>query len=62
MVEYVIWLVLCCFSGYIAGDIGQYLVASMALAASDAVLVGIIIGFVCGCLLELVYRIFVESD
>ena len=62
MVEYIVWLVLSCFSGYIAGNIGKYLVASMALAASDAVLVGIIIGFVCGCLLEFVYRIFVESD
>lgn len=62
MVEYIIWLVLCCFSGYIAGNIGQYLVASMALAASDAVLVGMIIGFVSCCILELVYRILVESD
>ena len=62
MVEYIVWLVLCCFSGYIAGDIGQYLVASMALAASDAVIVGIAIGFVCGGILEFVYRIFVESD
>lgn len=62
MVEYIVWLVLCCFSGYIAGDIGQYLVASMALAASDAVLVGMIIGFVSCCILEFVYRLLVESD
>lgn len=62
MVEYVIWLVLSCFSGYIAGNIGKYLVASMALAASDAVLVGIIIGFVCCCILEFVHRIWIESD
>lgn len=62
MVEYIVWLVLCCFGGYIAGGIGQYLVASMALAASDAVLVGMIIGFVSCWILELVYRILVESD
>lgn len=62
MVEYVIWLVLCCFSGYIAGDIGKYLVASMALAASDAVIVGMIIGFVSCYILEFVYRLLVESD
>ena len=62
MVEYIVWLVLCCFSGYIAGDIGQYLVASMALAASDAVLVGMIIGFVSCCILEFVYKLLVESD
>ena len=62
MVEYIVWLVLCCFSGYIAGDIGKYLVASMALAASDAVLVGMIIGFISCCILEFVYRLLVESD
>lgn len=62
MVKYVVWLVLCCFSGYIAGDIGKYLVASMALAASDAVIVGMVIGFVSCCILEFVYRILVESD
>lgn len=62
MVEYIVWLVLSCFSGYIAGNIGKYLVASMALAASDAVLVGIIIGFVCCCILEFAYRLLVESD
>lgn len=62
MVEYIVWLVLCCFSGYIAGDIGKYLVASMALAASDAVIVGMVIGFVSCCILEFVYSILVESD
>lgn len=62
MVEYIVWLVLSCFSGYIAGNIGKYLVASMALAASDAVLVGMIIGFVSCCILEFVYRLLVESD
>ena len=62
MVEYIVWLVLSFFSGYIAGNIGKYLVASMALAASDAVIVGMIIGFVCCCILELVYRIRIESD
>ena len=62
MVEYIVWLVLCCFSGYIAGDIGKYLVASMALTASDAVVIGIIIGFVCCVILEFVYKLLVESD
>ena len=62
MVEYVIWLVLCFFSGYIVSDIGKYLVASMALAASDAVIVGMVIGFVSCYILEFVHRIWKESD
>lgn len=62
MVEYIVWLFLCFVGGYLAGGLGDCLVASMALAASDAVTVGIIIGIVYCAILDFIYTFFVKSD
>ena len=62
MVMYVLWLLMCFFIGHLVGEFGKYLVASMALAASDAVIVGVMIGFVAGCILMAVNRYMAEFD
>lgn len=51
MVKDVIWLLICFFIGCLMGGFGKYLVASMALAASDAIFVGLVLGFVIGAIL-----------
>ena len=56
MVMDVLWLLMCFFMGIIAGGFGEYLVASMALAASDAMFVGLSLGFIVGAILIGVVR------
>ena len=52
----VLWFLMCFLIGIIAGGFGEYLVASMALAANDAIFVGLVLGFVIGAILIGVIR------
>lgn len=45
------WFFLCCLAGWLGRQLGVYIVASMAMAASDAVAVGLILGFIIGVIL-----------
>lgn len=51
----VLWCVFCLLLGYFAGDVGRSIVATAGLAASQAVDLGIVIGFISGTVLEGVY-------
>ena len=51
MVMDVIWFLIYFFMGIIAGEFGKYLVASMAMAANEAVVLGVGIGFIAGAIL-----------
>lgn len=50
------WFSLCLLAGWLGRQLGVYIVASMALAASEAVVVGLILGFVIGVILMSVRR------
>ena len=52
----VIWFLVCFFMGILVGEFGKYLVASMAMAASDAIFVGLVLGFIVGAILIGVVR------
>lgn len=46
------WCAICLLTGAFAGELGRYLAASMALAANEAVTLGVCIGLVCGFVLK----------
>ena len=62
MVRDVIWFLICFFTGILVGEFGKYLGASMALAASDAILIGLVLGFVIGAILIGVIRVVEYFD
>lgn len=62
MVMYVLWLLMCFLMGNLTGMLGRYLVASMALAASEAVSLGIFIGLLAGAALEAFYFLKVRDS
>lgn len=45
------WFSLCLLAGWFGRQLGVYIVTSMALAASEAIVVGLILGFVIGVIL-----------
>lgn len=56
------WFAICFLVGSFAGELGRYLAASMALAASEAVTLGMTIGLFGGVILSWLCQKFREID
>lgn len=56
------WFAICFLAGSLAGEFGRWLAASLALAASEAVTLGITIGLFGGVILSWLCQMFREID